>query len=144
MYLGLPLRGNPKSISFWHPVLNSLSRRLDGWKKVFLSLGSRITIIQSCLLRIPSYFLSLFKIPTSIALRIEKLQRDFLWSGFGEGKRDHLVSWDIVCRSNEFGGLGFRKITLRNQVIREMAWQVPLGKFCPLSSSYLEYPWDTS
>ena len=49
--------------------------------------------------------------------RIEKMQRDFLWSSFGEGKKDHLVSLDLVCRLKEFGCLGFEKITLRNQAL---------------------------
>ena len=62
------------------------------------------------------FFLSLFKILSSITLRIEKLQRYFLWLGFGEGKRDHLVSWDIVCRPKDFSGLRFGKIAMRNQV----------------------------
>ncbi|RVW74737.1 hypothetical protein CK203_047892 [Vitis vinifera] len=57
---------------------------------------SRITLIHSYLSYIPSYFLSLFKIPASVAAKIERLQRDFLWSGVGEGTRDHLVSWDVV------------------------------------------------
>ena len=38
----------------------------------------------------------------------------FLWSGIGEGKRDHLVSWDVVCNPKAKGGLGFGKISLRN------------------------------
>ena len=62
----------------------------------------------------PCYFLSLFKIPTSVAAKIERLQRDFLWSGIGEDKRDHLVSWDVVCSAKAKGGLRFGKISLRN------------------------------
>ncbi|RVW44120.1 putative ribonuclease H protein [Vitis vinifera] len=62
----------------------------------------------------PCYFLSLFKIPASVAAKIERLQRDFLWSGIGEGKRDHLVSWDVVCNPKAKGGLGFGMISLRN------------------------------
>ena len=49
-----------------------------------------------------------------MAAKIEKLQRDFLSSRVGDGKRDHLVSWDIVCNPKVKGGLGFRKISLRN------------------------------
>ena len=33
------------------------------------------------------------KIPFSVVAMIEKMQKDFLWLGFGEGKRDHLISW---------------------------------------------------
>ena len=46
-YLDLPLGGNPNSIGFWDPVVEKVARRLDGWKKAFLLLGGRITLIQS-------------------------------------------------------------------------------------------------
>ncbi|KAJ9671310.1 hypothetical protein PVL29_025144 [Vitis rotundifolia] len=116
LYLGLPLGGNPKAIS----------KRLDGWQKTYLSFGGRITLIQSCLTHMPCYFLSLFKIPASVAAKIERLQRDFLWSGIGEGKRDHLVRWDVVCNPKAKGGLGFGKITLRNiALLGKWLWRFP-------------------
>ena len=114
LYLGLHLGRNPKACGFWDPVIERISRRLDGWKKAYLSFGGRITLIQSCLTHMPCYFLSLFKIPASVAAKIERLQRDFLWSGVGEGKRDHLVSWDVVCNPKAKRGLGFGKISIRN------------------------------
>ncbi|RVW50857.1 Transposon TX1 uncharacterized 149 kDa protein [Vitis vinifera] len=108
LYLGLPLGGNPTACGFWDPVIERISRRLDGWQKAYLSFGGRITLLHSCLSHIPSYFLSLFKIPASVAAKIERMQRDFLWSGVGEGKRDHLVRWEAVCKPRVIGvwGLG--------------------------------------
>ena len=100
-------------------MINIISKRLDGWKKVLLSLGERITLIQSCLTHIPSYFLSLFRIPTSIASKIEKLQRDLLWSGIRDSKRSHLINWKVVCRPKEMVGLGLGKTSLRNSALLE-------------------------
>ncbi|KAJ9688894.1 hypothetical protein PVL29_014511 [Vitis rotundifolia] len=91
LYLGFPLGGNPKASGFWDPVVERISRRVDGCPKAYLSFGGRITLIQSCLTHMPCYFLSLFKIPASVAAKIERLQRDFLWSGIGKGKKDPLV-----------------------------------------------------
>ena len=74
---------------------------------------------------IPCYFLSLFKIPTSVAAKIERVQRDFLWSGVGEGKRDYLISWDVVCKLKVKGGLGFGKIFFKeSHSFREMVVEV--------------------
>ena len=61
--------------------------------------------------------LNLFVESTSMAAKIERLQKDFLWSGVGKGKRDHLVSWDVVCKPRAKWGLGFGKISLRNLAI---------------------------
>ncbi|RVX05721.1 Transposon TX1 uncharacterized 149 kDa protein [Vitis vinifera] len=86
---GLPLGGNPKTIGFWDPVVERISRRLDGWKKAYLSLGGRITLIQS-------------------------------W------KKDHLVRWEVVSKPKESGGLGFRKISLRNiALLGKWLWRFP-------------------
>ena len=54
------------------------------------------------------------------------MQRDLLWSGTREGKKDHLLKWEVVCRSKEQEGLGFGKITLRNYALLEKwLWRFP-------------------
>jgi len=39
MYLGLPIGGNPRRLSFWDPVVNRINSRLPGWNIRFLSFG---------------------------------------------------------------------------------------------------------
>ena len=107
-------------------MIERISRKLDGWQKVYLSFGGRITLIQSCLTHMLCYFLSLFKIPALVAAKIERMQREFLWSGVGEGKRDHLVNWDVVCKPKSRGGLGFGKISIRNvALLGKWLWRYP-------------------
>jgi hypothetical protein len=73
-----------------------------------LSKGGRINLIKCTLSNLPTYFMSLFPILASVANRIEKLQRDFLWGGLGEEFKYHMVSWSKVCTPISDGGLGIR------------------------------------
>ncbi|XP_042965576.1 uncharacterized protein LOC122299388 [Carya illinoinensis] len=116
-YLGLPLGASFKAKSIWEGVLEKFERRLAGWKKVYLSKGGRITLIKSTLSNLPTYFLSLFPLPASIAQRLEKLQRDFLWGGIGEEFKYHLVGWDKICTPLRDGGLGIRDVRAFNMAL---------------------------
>ncbi|RVX15392.1 hypothetical protein CK203_009286 [Vitis vinifera] len=62
-----------------------------------------------------------------ISKRLAGWQKAFLsFGGVGEGKRDHLVSWDAVCKPRVKGGLGFGKILLRNlALLRKWLWRFP-------------------
>ena len=84
-YLGLPLGAKFKLKAIWDPILMKLERSLSGWKSLYLSKGGKMTLIKSTLSSLPTYFLSLFPIPVNVAVRIDKIQRDFLWCGVGEG-----------------------------------------------------------
>ena len=83
-YLGLPLGANFKDKSIWNLILEKIERKLACWKRLCLLEGGRVTLIESTLSNLPTYFLSLFPIPAGVANRIEKLQRNFLWGGFGD------------------------------------------------------------
>ena len=80
---------------------------------MYLLKGGKLTLLKSTLSSLPTYFLSLFTIPTHVANKIEKLQRDFLW---GDPKT-HLLGWDKVCMPIANGGLGIKKLTTFNKSI---------------------------
>ena len=112
-YLGMPLEASHKSPIVWNSILEKIERKLAGWKKMYLSKGGRLTLLKSTLSSLLTYYLSLFTIPTHVANKIERLQRDFLW---GNSKL-HLVGWDKVCAHSKNGGLGVRKLTTFNKAL---------------------------
>ena len=94
-----------------------MERRLAGWKRLYLSKGGKVTLIKSTLSSLSTYFLSLFPIPSKVAKRMEKLQRDFLWTGMGDEHKIHLVNWSKICRPVKFGGIGIRCLRRFNSAL---------------------------
>ncbi|EXC11734.1 hypothetical protein L484_020789 [Morus notabilis] len=126
-YFGLPLGGNPLSMEFWMPMIEKVSKRLDGWKNSFLSKGGRLTLIQSVLASIPIYYMSLFKIPNSVVEVLERVMRTFLWDNQDGSKSKSLVAWDIVM-SKQKGGFGIRNLKMKKIYGYRMSlWAEHLG-----------------
>ena len=121
-YLGLPLRASHKAVGVWDSVEDRFRKRLASWKSQFISKGGRLTLIQSILSSLPIYCLSLFRMPVSICKRLEKIQREFMWSGGSLKKKIHLVNWKTVCTEKKKGGLGLRRFSILNKAL--------LSKWC--------------
>lgn len=122
-YLGLPLERN-QELPFWDPVVEKVEKRLNGWSKALLSRG-RLTLVQSVLSTLPTYYLFLFRIPASIAKRLKQSMRNLLWEGVSEGKKDHLINWEIVFQSKKKGGLGVGNLRKQNEaLLRKWLWRL--------------------
>ena len=65
----------------------------------------------------PIYHMSLFRMPKSVARRLEKVQRDFLWGGGSVERKAHLIKWEVICADKSKGGLGLRKLVLLNKAL---------------------------
>ena len=125
----MPLGGNPCSRSFWELVISKVAKRLEGWKKAFLSKGGRLTLIEAVLSAIPIYYLSLFRMPPKVIKEIEKRMRTFLWKGADGDGGDHLVSWKLVARAKTKGGLGIGRLKEKNKALLfKWLWRFPLDQ----------------
>ena len=107
-YLGLPLRAPHNLVSMWDVIEERFRKRLSLWKRQFLSKGGRLTLLRNTLSSLLVYLMSLFRLLRKVKLRLERIQRDFLWGGGSLEKKPHLVKWSTMCFDKKQGGLGVR------------------------------------
>ena len=123
-YLGLPLGAKFKELPIWNPILEKMERRLAGWKRLYLSKGGKVTLIKSTLSSLPTYFFFFLPLTRKVANRMEKLQRDFLWSGINGNSKLHLVNWAQVCKPLQVGGLDIRRLrSFNSALLQKWLWR---------------------
>ena len=78
IYLGMPVGGSHKHDNFLNGVIEKVQARLSRWKGRCLSMAGRICLIKFVLSAIPLFFMSLFKLPSRVAGKLIRMQKDFL------------------------------------------------------------------
>ena len=72
----------------------------------------------------PIYYMSILCMPRSVRLRLEKIQRDFLWGGRALERKTRLVKWAVVCSDKSKGGLGVKCLsTLNRALLGKWSWR---------------------
>ena len=113
-YLGLPLSTGQIRGADWQSVVEKVEQRLEGWKARVLSKGGRLVLLKSVLSAIPTFYLSVFKIPTSIEQQISGLMQRFFWKGSKEGRGLASVAWDDICKPTGQGSIGVPHLKTMN------------------------------
>ncbi|GKU94711.1 hypothetical protein SLEP1_g8164 [Rubroshorea leprosula] len=126
-YLGMPLGANPRRIDTWKPLIETFRRKLSVWKGKFLSLGGRITLINSVLSSLPVFLMSLHLLPKQVIRELDKIRRSFLWGGVGEGRKIAWVAWERVCYEKKEGGLGVKNLRWFNMALLGKWWGRLIG-----------------
>lgn len=78
-YLVMPLGSKPPE-SFQNGIIDRFNKKLVGWKGATLTQVGKCIMVKSTLQNLPTYALSLFGILVKYVDRMEKIQRDFLWT----------------------------------------------------------------
>lgn len=121
-YLGVPLSDVPLKNKDWGFLLDKFRNKLQGWKGQSLSLGRRITLLNSVLSAVPLYTLSFYKIPDTVLLEIDKIRRQFLWQGTISKRKYALMNWSDLCIARQFGGMGILDLHQMNSALLIKWW----------------------
>jgi hypothetical protein len=125
LYLGLPIGGDPRRLSFWYPLVDRIRQRLSGWKCKNLSYGGRLILLKSVLSSIPVYFLSFFKAPSGIISSLDSIFCQFFWGGSEDTRKLAWIKWDTICMKRECGGLGVKRLREFNYaLLGKWVWRV--------------------
>lgn len=73
--------------------------------------------------------MSFFPIPNKVRIRLEKIQRDFLWGDTTERRKIHLVNYLDICKDGKHGRFGIRRLEGPNQVLlNKWLWRFHLER----------------
>ncbi|XP_039134216.1 uncharacterized mitochondrial protein AtMg00310-like [Dioscorea cayenensis subsp. rotundata] len=122
-YLGIPISGRRPRRQDWDGIIHKVRRRLSSWKLRHISLGGRLTLVNSVMSAIPTYWMSIFCLPVWVINDIDRIKRDFLWSGLDINHPGcRLVSWKLLCRPRDQGGWGILDLAKFNQALLGKWW----------------------
>ena len=107
-YLGLPsLVGHSKRNTF-RALKERLDNKLLGQKEKLLSQVRKEILIKVVAQAIPTYTMSVFKLPDFLCDEMTSMVRKFWWDQKEGRNKMAWLSWEKMCTPKKDGGLGFR------------------------------------
>ncbi|GJZ73839.1 RNA-directed DNA polymerase, eukaryota [Tanacetum coccineum] len=86
-YLGVKVGANMDRINAWQDVIQKVTSKLSKWKAKTLLVGGRLTLTKSVLGSLPTYYMSLFKVPYGVLNQIEGLRNSFFMGADSEERK---------------------------------------------------------
>nr|GEU87477.1 RNA-directed DNA polymerase, eukaryota, reverse transcriptase zinc-binding domain protein [Tanacetum cinerariifolium] len=120
--------GNTDSVGVIKKALETFSKVPD-WKNKFLSYAGRLQLIAFVLSSMHIYWNSIFLLPMSRVIYIERILKGFLWNQGDMATGKAKIAWKTICKPKMQGGLGLKDLGAFNKVLlTKHIWNIAANK----------------
>ncbi|KAK3221803.1 hypothetical protein Dsin_008828 [Dipteronia sinensis] len=124
-YLGLPCFTGRKKKHLFEGIKDRIWNKIKGWNAKIFSSGGKEVLVRVFLQAIPTYGMSLFRLPKSIIRDLHRMFARFRCGGAEEARKIHWGSWEKLCESKNLGGLGFRNLDIFSRaLLSKQGWRL--------------------
>lgn len=75
------------TIRVFDRIRKQTTKKINGWRVQLFSIGSKEIPLKPVVQAVPTYSLSLFKIPNGIVRDLNRFMANFWWGGSEDGKK---------------------------------------------------------
>ncbi|XP_020696805.1 uncharacterized protein LOC110109919 [Dendrobium catenatum] len=122
-YLGVKISLSRLNMADFQELMSNVMDRLNSWGKKSLSMGGKLTLIESSLFTMPNFSITHSLVPKRILHELEKLCGSFIWHKNHGTNGMHYIAWGEICKPRSMGGLGLHSPLLGIGSLRsKLAW----------------------
>ena len=106
-YLGLPMVVGKSKVNTFKGVGEKIAKRVIGWKEKLISKVGREILIKTVAQVIPTYMMSIFRLPKHVCDDINFNLALYWWGQMPDEKKVHWISWKRLVILKTWEGWAF-------------------------------------